>query len=93
MVSFGTKLGNAIGGSIGILGLAAVGFVANTEMSSSVLSNMDKVINFGPAIIYILAGIFYAQIHMTNAKGKENEPKIQALQAQMAAAHGESAEA
>ena len=90
MVSFGTKLGNAIGGSIGILGLAAVGFVANTEMSSSVLSNMDKVINFGPAIIYILAGLFYAQIHMTNAKGKENEPKIQALQAKMAAAHGES---
>lgn len=89
MVSFGTKLGNAIGGSVGILGLAAVGFVANTEMSASVLSNMDKVINFGPAAIYILAGVFFAMIRMTNAKGKENEPKVQALQAEMAAAHGE----
>lgn len=79
MVSFGTKLGNAIGGSIGILGLAAVGFVANTEMSAATLSNMDKVINFGPAAIYILAGVFYAMIHMTNAKGKENEAKVKAM--------------
>ena len=79
MVSFGTKLGNAIGGSIGILGLAAVGFVANTEMSAATLSNMDKVINFGPAAIYVLAGVFYGMLHMTNAKGKENEPKVKAM--------------
>ena len=81
MVSFGTKLGNAIGGSVGILGLAAVGFVANSEMSPAVLSNMDKVINFGPAAIFVLAGLFFAQIHMTNALGKENEPKVQAMMA------------
>ena len=90
MVSFGTKLGNAIGGSIGILGLAAVGFVANTDMSAGTLTNMDRVINFGPAAIFVLAGVFYAMLHMTNAKGKENEPKVKAL---MASQSGGTAEA
>lgn len=32
-ISFSTKFGNAIGGSIGILALSAAGFVANTQMS------------------------------------------------------------
>ena len=81
MVSFGTKLGNAIGGSVGILALGAVGYVANSQMSPETLTAMDKVINFGPAAIFVLAGVFFAMIHMTNAKGKENEPKVKALMA------------
>lgn len=79
-ISFATKLGNAIGGSIGILALAAVGFVANTKMSTSVLSNMNKVINFGPFIFFVLAGVTFAMIHMTNEKGRENEKKVEAMQ-------------
>ena len=34
MVSFGTKLGNVFGGSLGILDLGTVGFVANTDMTN-----------------------------------------------------------
>ena len=82
MVSFGTKLGNAIGGSVGILALGAVGFVANTEMGETTLTNMDRVINFGPAAIFVLAGIFFAMIRMTNEKGRENEPKVKVLMEQ-----------
>ena len=79
MVSFGTKLGNAVGGAVGILALGAVGFVANTEMSAATLSNMDKVINFGPAAVFVLAGIFFGLVSMTNEKGRANEPKVKAL--------------
>ena len=43
------------------------------------LNAMDKVINFGPAAIFVLAGVFFAMIRMTNAKGKANEPKVKAL--------------
>ena len=39
-ISFSTKLGNAIGGSVGILALGAAGFVANTEMSDAVLTKL-----------------------------------------------------
>lgn len=76
-VSFSTKLGNAIGGSIGILALGAVGYVANAEnLSQQVLTRMDMVINFAPAAFFIVAGIFFLCVGMTKEKAKENEEKI-----------------
>lgn len=76
VISFSTKLGNAIGGSIGIIALSAVGFVANTEMSSEILTRMNAVINLGPALVFASAIIPFAMISMTNAKGRENEKII-----------------
>lgn len=79
-VSFSTKLGNAIGGSIGILALGAVGYVANaTDLSAEVLTKMDMVINFAPAAFYILAAICFLCVGMTKQKAKENEAKIAEL--------------
>lgn len=46
-IFFSTKLGNAIGGSVGILVLSAVGYVANAEnLSAEILTRMNMVINF-----------------------------------------------
>lgn len=76
-ISFSTKLGNAIGGSIGVLALGAVGYVANSEnLSAAVLTKMNAVINFGPAVFFVLAAIFFACVGMTNAKAKANEALI-----------------
>ena len=76
-VSFSTKLGNAIGGSIGILALGAVGYVANAkDLSQVVLTRMDMVINFAPAAFYIVAGILFLCVGMTKEKAMENEEKI-----------------
>jgi len=75
-ISFSTKLGNAIGGSIGILILGAVGFVANSEMSAEVLTKMNMVINLFPVAFFLLSALFFAMVEMTNVKGKENEAKI-----------------
>lgn len=76
-VSFSTKLGNAIGGSIGILALGAVGYVANAkDLSQEVLTRMDMVINFAPAAFYIVAGILFLCVGMTKEKAMENEEKI-----------------
>lgn len=75
-ISFATKLGNAIGGSVGIIALGAVGFVANTELSTSVITKMNAVINFGPAAIFLIAVIPFAMIRMTNKLGRENELKV-----------------
>ena len=82
-VSFSTKLGNAIGGSIGILALGAVGYVANAEnLSREVLTKMDMVINFAPAILFILSGAVFLCVGMTKEKAKANEQKIEELAAQ-----------
>lgn len=78
-VSFSTKIANAIGGSVGILILGMVGFVANTEMSAETLTKMDAVINLGPAICFLLAIIPFLMIRMTNAKGRENELKLKEM--------------
>lgn len=76
-ISFSTKLGNAIGGSIGILALGAVGYVANAEnLSAAVLTKMDMVINFAPAAFFILAAVFFLCVGMTKEKAKANEEKI-----------------
>lgn len=76
-VSFSTKLGNAIGGSVGILALSAVGYVANSEtMSAATLTHMNMVINFAPAAFFIIAGVFFLCVGMTRSKAKKNEVKI-----------------
>lgn len=82
-VSFSTKLGNAVGGSIGILALGAVGYVANAEnLSGAVLTKMNMVINFAPAAFFIIAGVFFLCVSMTKEKAKANEKKIEELIAQ-----------
>ncbi len=79
-ISFSTKLGNAVGGSIGILILGLVGYVANSELSSATINNMNIVINFGPALFFILAAVFFALNGMTNEKGRINEALIEERQ-------------
>ena len=79
-ISFSTKIGNAIGGSVGIIALGAAGYVANSEMSAATLTKMNAVINFGPVVCFALAIIPFLMIRMTNKKGRENEQKIKAMQ-------------
>ena len=75
-------MGNAVGGSIGVLALSAVGYVANSQnLSATVLTNMDRVINFAPAAFFIVAAIFFTCVGMTKEKAKENEAKIAAMAA------------
>lgn len=79
-ISFSTKIGNAIGGSVGIIALGAAGYVANSEMSAATLTKMNAVINFGPVVCFALAIIPFLMIRMTNKKGRENEKKIKEMQ-------------
>lgn len=76
-ISFSTKFGNAIGGSIGIIALGAVGFVANSEMSATTLTHMNMVINFEPIVLFLISAVLFALNGMTNKKSRENEKKIQ----------------
>ena len=70
--SFATKLGNAFGGSVGVLLLAAAGYVANAEQTVEVQQSMSSVINLAPMALYLLALIPLFLIRMNNKKAKEN---------------------
>lgn len=75
-ITFSSKLGSAIGGSIGILVLSAVGFAANTEMSAETLSKMNAVINLAPVAFFLVSAVLLLQIRMTNRKAVDNEQKL-----------------
>lgn len=70
--SFATKLGNAFGGSVGVLLLAAAGYVANVEQTVQVQHAMTGVINLAPMALYLLSLIPLLLIRMNNKKAKEN---------------------
>lgn len=74
--TFATKLGNAFGGSVGILVLSASGFVANSNMNAATLTKMNATINIAPCVLVLLGGICFAAIRITNKQALENEKII-----------------
>lgn len=49
-----TKIGNALGGSIGILLLAHFGYVANAQQTAETLKGINTVVNLIPAILFVI---------------------------------------
>lgn len=52
-----TKVGNALGGSLGVVLLASFGYVANQQQTVKAMEGINIVVNLIPAILYILAGL------------------------------------
>ncbi len=52
-----TKIGNAIGGSVGVLIMAAFGYVANQPQTEQALKGINITVNLLPAIVIILAAV------------------------------------
>ena len=50
-----TKIGNALGGAVGVLLLSAFGYVANTQQTPEVMRGINTVVNLIPAILFFLA--------------------------------------
>jgi GPH family glycoside/pentoside/hexuronide:cation symporter/probable glucitol transport protein GutA len=53
-VSLGTKISSAAGASIGLMILAAFGYVANAEQTSSSITGINIAVNLFPAICLVL---------------------------------------
>jgi len=66
-----TKLGNALGGSIGILLLSAFGYVANTQQTAGALKGINIVVNLIPALLFIGAAILCLLWRMTDAQADD----------------------
>lgn len=55
IVSFSVKLATAVTGSVGVLLLAATGYVAGAEQSASTLTGINVVVNLIPAVCMLFA--------------------------------------
>ncbi len=73
VTSFSVKLGNALAGSVGVILLSAVGYVANEVQSASTKIGMNVIINLVPALLFVLALIPFAMIRMNRQKAEENQ--------------------
>lgn len=75
-LSFASKLGNAFGGSVGVVLLGAVGYVANANQTTAVKYAMSGVVNLAPMAMYLIALIPLLMIKMTNKTANENTAKL-----------------
>lgn len=66
-----TKLGNALGGSIGILLLSAFGYVANAQQTPGALRGINIVVNLIPALLFIGAALLCLLWRMTDEQADD----------------------
>lgn len=52
-----TKVGNAVGASVGVLVLGAMGYQPNAQQTETVLNGINLVVNLAPAVLFILAAL------------------------------------
>ncbi|QMV13794.1 MFS transporter [Vibrio spartinae] len=53
-----TKMGSAIGGSVGILIIGSFGYVANQNQTMEAINGINLVVNLIPALLFVLASAF-----------------------------------
>lgn len=72
MLSLGTKIGIAVGGSAAVYLLDVVGYVPNAEQSLATLSGLNIITNIAPIVFVVLAAVCVGLIDMTNRESEEN---------------------
>ena len=71
MLSFGVKIATALCGSVGVLLLAAVGYVPNAEQTEAARQGINAVVNLLPFVIGILSIVPMFWYKLTPAKVEE----------------------
>lgn len=70
--TLGTKIGIALGGSVGVSLLGITGYVANQEQTAEALMGINAVTNLAPIIFVALAAICIILIPITPEQEQEN---------------------
>lgn len=70
--TLGTKIGIALGGSIGVSLLGFAGYVANQEQTAEALTGINAVANLAPIVFVVLAAICILLIPITPEQEQEN---------------------
>ena len=81
-----TKLGNAVGGAVGVLIMAAFGYVANAEQTAQALSGINITVNLIPAILFLVATALCLLWNMSDKDADDIRAKLHAQKAAEATA-------
>lgn len=77
-----TKVGNALGGSIGVMLMAAFGYVSGAEITAAAQNGINMAANLVPGIAFIAAGLIPLVFwKMTDKEADEMREKITARNA------------
>ena len=71
-----TKVGNALGGALGVLVMAAFGYVANAEQTAEALRGINMTVNLFPAILFLLASACCLLWNMSDKDADEIRAKL-----------------
>lgn len=71
-----TKIGNALGASVGVLLLSAFGYVANAEQTAEALKGINMVVNLIPAIVFFLAALACLLWNMSDKDADDIREKL-----------------
>lgn len=72
MLSLGTKIGIAVGGSIGVLLLGAIGYIPNADQTASTLRGINMIANVAPIVFFALAAACVGLVTITNKEASQN---------------------
>jgi sugar (glycoside-pentoside-hexuronide) transporter len=61
-----TKLGNAIGGAVGVPLLFMVGYHANAAQSAETMKGINTIVNLVPAVLFVIAALICLLWNMTD---------------------------
>ena len=67
-MSFGVKLASALTGSVGVLLLAAVGYVAGADQTESAKIGINAIVNLLPALCVVVCTIPLFWYHLDKKK-------------------------
>lgn len=87
-----TKLGNAVGGSVGVLLMSAFGYVANAEQTEAAKNGINTVVNLIPAILFFIAAACCLLWKMTDKDADDIRAKLKERREQNQAAEAATAE-
>ncbi len=73
-----TKLGNALGGALGVLIMAAFGYVANAQQTPEAMHGINLTVNLLPAILYLVATVICLLWNMSDKDADEIRAKLHA---------------
>lgn len=71
-----TKLGNALGSSIGVMLLAVFGYVANAEQTPEALKGINIVVNLIPAILFFVSSLMCLLWNMSDTEADDIRAKL-----------------
>jgi len=79
-----TKLGNAVGGAVGVPLLFMFGYVANAEQTAGALKGINMVVNLFPCFLFVLASVLCLLWNMSDQDADDIRARLHERRAQAA---------